>query len=300
MRYLIAGGTGFVGEHLRRHLLAEYAEVVVLTTDANKKDGKHYFYWNPKLGICELEDNSYYDTLINLSGANIAEKYWTKKRKKTIVDSRTITTSFLASLIESGKIKTNYVVQASAIGFYGDQGDQWTQENSPLGSGFLAEVCEKWEDAAEKYSCPKSILRIGIVFHPNEGAFPKMIMGLKWRICNMLGNGKNYISWIDIDDLCQMILFLSKNKHAGTFNAVSPEPIRTLKLLQKLIEKTNRLSLTITIPGALIRFLLGDFSELFLSSQKVSSSKIENLGFKFSVGTYDQFLKKYKKYWDKF
>ncbi len=300
MRYLIAGGTGFVGEHLRRHLLAEYAEVAVLTTDANKKDGKHYFYWNPELGICDIQGESSFDAVINLAGANIGQKYWTKKRKKTVIESRTITTSFLASLIKSGKIKTNYVLQASAIGFYGDQGEHWVQENSPLGSGFLAEVCQKWEDSAEKYSCPRSILRIGIVFHPSEGAFPKMIMGLKWRICAMLGNGKNYISWIDIDDLCQMILFLSKNKHTGTFNAVSPGPIQTLNLLRKLIEKSNRLSFTMTIPSGLIRLLLGDFSELFLSSQQVSSSKIENLGFQFSVGTYDLFLKKYKKYWDKF
>lgn len=295
MKILIAGGTGFVGNHLRQHVLSNYHEVYLLSRRKSGSEDSKTIVWDPSKAILESLPNFKFDVIINLSGENIGEKYWTKKQKEKILTSRIESTQFLNKLLTDGSLKADYFLQASAIGIYGDRGKEKLSEESDSGDGFLAHVVKEWEQAAADIQLKKSILRFGIVFHSHEGAFKKLILGLKFRICLIFGNGLNYISWIDIDDLCRMIIFLIEHKKTGVYNAVSPQPIQNLFLLKKYNKMFGGLSMTIQIPSFVLRWILGEFSELFLFSQRVSSRKIEMEGFEFQVRTFKDFLKKYTK-----
>jgi uncharacterized protein len=294
-KILIAGGSGFVGEHLRRLLLSQYAEVYILSTQKSLAEQSHIIYWNPKNEEIYLKDVDRFDTVVNLSGANIGDKYWTKSRKLELENSRVDSTLFLKKLIAEEKLKTSYFIQSSAVGYYGDRGNLKLDETQNRGEGFLATLTEKWEASLNDINCPHVILRIGVVFHPTQGAFPKLILGLKFKFLVILGKGTQYISWIDIDDLSRLILFCDEKKLVGIYNAASPQPVQLFYLLKKLHRKIGGITIPMILPAFLVKFLLGDFSELFLFSQKGSCRKIELEGFKFEVPNLIAFIAKYKK-----
>lgn len=296
MKVLIAGGSGFVGTQLRRYLMSQYIEVYILTTQPNLADNQFVFYWNPRKKICNLPASIEFDTMINLCGANIADKLWTSKRKQELIDSRTQPIQYLRELMQSDKLRIRYIVQASAIGYYGSTDRELKNEESSKGSGYLAEICDQWE-AASTYDCPTSILRIGIVFAPESGAFPKLVQGLRFRVMPLFGRGDQIISWIDISDLCRLIHWLITNQKKGVYNAVNSSPIENLRLLKKFQKYIGGTSLPLPIPERLIQILLGDFSELLLSSQNIQVSKAVSEGFEFQVDKFSSFLKKYKSYW---
>lgn len=294
-RILIAGGSGFVGEHLRRLLVSQYAEVYILSTQKSLATQSHVIYWQPKLEIIEWKSNREFDTVINLSGANIGSKFWTNNRKKELEKSRVESTFFLKNLINTKDLITNYFIQPSAVGYYGDRDNQKLIETEKVGDGFLATLTQKWESSIQNLNVPHVVLRIGVVFHPRQGAFPKLIMGLKFKFLVIMGKGTQYISWIDIDDLCRLILFCDEKKLTGTYNAVATQPVQLFYLLKKLHRKIGGITIPFTIPAAIVRFFLGDFSELFLFSQKASSRKIESEGFKYETPDFISFINKYKK-----
>lgn len=294
-RILIAGGSGFIGEHLRRLLVSKYYEVYILSTQRNLVNSTHVIYWNPYDKVIDIGDNKEFDTIINLAGANIGQKFWTKKRKEELYKSRIESTFFLKSLIQQGRLISDYFIQTSAIGIYGDRGNEKLVEDSFPGKGFLAELTLKWEESIKELSIPYSILRLGIVFSPHQGAFPKLIMGLKFKFLVIFGKGSQYISWIDIDDLCHLFSFAIDNRIKGVYNAVSPQPVEYIYLLKRYNNKYGSVSIPFIIPAFIVRFFMRDFSELFLNSQRVSSKKIEKLGFKFETLNFKYFLEKYRK-----
>jgi uncharacterized protein (TIGR01777 family) len=294
-RVLIAGGSGFVGEHLRRLFVSHYYEVFILSTQRKLSSQDHVLYWSPYTEEIVLKGVNEFDIIVNLSGAGIADKLWTKKRKEELENSRIKSTLFLKELINSGKIKTGFFVQASAIGIYGDRSHEKVTEGSAAGNGFLAELTSQWELSIEGLHRPYSIVRIGIVLHPKLGAFPKLVAGLRFKFMVIFGNGRQYISWIDIQDLCEMIFAISTKKMTGVFNAVSPQPVQFIYLLKKYNQKFGGVSIPFTVPAFILKWLLGDMSEVFLFSQKVCSRKIENSGFKFLSKDLSQFFKNYKK-----
>lgn len=294
-RVLIAGGSGFVGEHLRRLFVSHYYEVFILSTQKKLAAQSHVLFWSPYTQEIDLKGVDSFDIVINLAGAGIADKLWTQKRKEELLNSRVKSTQFLKELIHSGKVKTDFFVQASAIGIYGDRSHEKLSEESPKGNGRLAEITEKWESAIQGLNIPHAIVRIGIVFHPSMGAFPKLVMGLRFKFMVIFGSGRQYISWIDVNDLCEMIYWIATKKATGVFNAVSPQPVQFLYLLKKYNQKFGGISIPFTVPAFLLRWVIGEMSEVFLFSQKVSSRKIENLGFKFLSNNLSQFFKNYKK-----
>lgn len=294
-RVLIAGGSGFVGEHLRRLFVSHYYEVYVLSTQKKLCTQHHMLYWSPYDKIIDLKENRDFDIIINLAGAGIADRLWTKNRKVELLRSRIESTAFLKDLLDSGTLKTNFFLQASAIGIYGNRGYEKLAEDAPKGEGFLANLTEQWESSLNNMKVPNAIIRIGIVFHPQSGAFPKLVMGLRFKFMVIFGNGRQYISWIDINDLCEMIYFLSTKKITGVFNAVSPQPVQFIYLLKKFNQKFGGISIPFTVPSFVLKLFIGDMSEVFLFSQKVCSRKIQNLGFSFHSKTLSQFFKNYKK-----
>ena len=296
-RILIAGGSGFVGEYLRRLLVSHYFEVYILSTQKSLATQQHVLYWFPYSKEIDLRGIDQFDAIINLAGAGIADKLWTKKRREELLNSRVKTIYFLQELLDRGILKTDYLVQASAIGIYGDRGYEKLDETATSGEGYLSNLTEQWESASQKYTLPHSIVRIGIVFDPYQGAFPKLIMGLKFRFMVIFGNGRQYISWIDIQDLTELIYFLINRKEVGVFNAVSPQPVQYIYLLKKFNSKFGCISIPFSVPAFILKWLIGDFSELFLFSQKVCSRKIEKMGFHFQVKNITSFLKKNRKKW---
>jgi len=294
-KILIAGGSGFVGEHLRRFFVSKYYEVYILSTQRNLASQSHVIYWNPYQRDIEWKESILFDAVINLAGANIGQKYWTKKRKQELVKSRIESTLFLKELIHHGQLKTNYFIQSSAVGYYGDRGSQILDETSSNGEGFLANLCHDWEQSIEDIVIPYSIHRLGVVFHPKEGAFSKLTLGLKFKILVILGRGSQIISWIDIEDLCAQFFFSIEHQLEGIYNAVAPQPVSYLYLLKKYNQKFGGISMPLVIPSFLVRFVLKDFSEMFLYSQKVSSKKIESLGMKYEVPSFRTFLHYYRK-----
>lgn len=296
-RILIAGGSGFVGEHLRRKFLSEFAEVYILTTQPRLALQSNFIYWQPYSNRIDWKNNQEFDTIINLCGANIGDKFWTKNRKIELEKSRIESTLFLRKLIEDKQLKTDFFIQFSAIGFYGNRGFFKLGENDTKGDGFLANLTHQWEQTMLDFNCPHTILRLGVVFHPSLGAFPKLIMGLKYRFSVILGKGNQYISWIDVNDLCDLVSFCEKYKLIGVYNAVSPQPVQLFYLLKKVQRKLGGISIPFIVPVCIVRFLFRDFSELFLFSQKVNSRKIEHENFQFKTKNLNEFILKYNKKW---
>lgn len=292
---LIAGGSGFVGEHIRRLLVSQYYEVYILSTQPKLSSQSHILYWSPSAKEIELKGQERFDLIVNLAGAGVADKLWTKKRKEELLQSRVLSTQFLRELINEGKLQTEFFIQASAIGIYGDRGHEKMIEESAKGDGYLAYITEQWEDAIHGLTIPYAIIRIGVVFHPSQGALPKLVMGLRFRFMVIFGHGRQYISWIDVQDLCDMISYIAKNKLQGTYNAVAPQPIQFIYLLKKYNSKFGGVSIPISVPAFLLRWVVGDLSEIFLYSQRVCSRKIEKLGFVFHSASLKDFFKNYKK-----
>jgi hypothetical protein len=287
-KILIAGGTGFVGRSLKKYLEENGYEVYILSTQ-KKMVNQHLFYWMPTQEIYEGNESLDFEAVINLSGANIADRLWTAKRKIELKESRVLSTQFISKLINEGEIKTKYFIQASATGFYGDRKAAVLNENTHAGEGFLSELCMDWEQAVAVKNIPFSIMRIGVVLDKEGGAYPKLMITTPFRIAQVFDGGKAYMPWIALDDLTQMIAFLIQNQSEGVFNAVS-HSITYKDLYKSFFTWHRKRFLTLSIPSRLLKLILGQFVEIFSSSQRIEKSRIVDLGFKFSIDSFEKFL----------
>ncbi|MBP6455204.1 MAG: TIGR01777 family oxidoreductase [Chitinophagaceae bacterium] len=284
-KIIIAGGSGFVGKALTAFLLKKNYSVIVLTTNkklVSKTDHVEFVYWNP-------EENEIATTLkfenyivINLAGANVAKGRWTENRKKEILESRVKPILFLKKLHQEKRINITYFISASAIGFYGLT-ENFCDENTFGDNSFLSETCQKWEHAADEIKnlgVPTSILRLGIVLGKNEGALPSLIQSLNFKVAAIPSNGNQIMSWIHINDVVKMFFHLIEKKQVGIFNAVAPNPI-SYNVLFKEIKKLKSFWMLFHIPVWFLKIVLGEFATELTKSTKVSSKKIEDLGFQF-------------------
>lgn len=281
---LITGAGGMVAQQLAKQLKHNYS-IRFLTRTVNKNCE---FQWDIQNKSIDTSAFIGVNHIVHLAGASVSKKRWTKKRKKEILTSRIDS----ATLIQNELIRQNIVVDsfisASAIGFYGNETtNEVYSEASSSGKGFLSDVCQKWEQVAKSFESNKtakriSILRIGIVLSKQEGLLKKIMPLTKFNLSAVLGNGKQYISWIHISDLCRMIKFILDNKHiSGTFNAVSPEHITNTKLTKAIAKAMNRNILLPNVPKFIIRLFMGEISSLFIEGTRVKSDKIRSTGFVF-------------------
>ncbi|MEL6989363.1 MAG: TIGR01777 family oxidoreductase, partial [Bacteroidota bacterium] len=223
---LIAGGTGLVGSHLSKLLIKKGYTVALLSRSKSKKDGITKLQWD--LNEMTIDDRiKDYPIIINLAGAGIADKRWTDKRKKIIIESRVLTNQLLQTYFEKHQWKPTLYLSASAIGIYGNTGAQEITESSSVGTGFLAETTDLWEKAIDKVDAQrKVILRIGIVLSNHGGALPEMMKPIKFGSANYFNDGSHFTSWIHIEDLAQQIIFAIENEHVnGIYNGVAPNPV---------------------------------------------------------------------------
>jgi uncharacterized protein len=287
MKVAIAGATGFVGSRLVERLHTQGMSVVVLSRNAayaEKVFPKTAFAnveivnresWQSAINSC--------DGVVNLAGEPIAEGRWTPERKQQILNSRQQTTQTIVQAIASSNPKPQVLVNASAIGYYGTSETATFDENSPAGQDFLAEVCQTWEGEAKKVTYAEVrlvILRLGIVLG-NGGAMSKMITPFKLFAGGPIGSGKQWFSWIHIDDVVGLIIqALAKPEMNGVYNATAPEPVRMAEFCQAMGKVMNRPS-WLPVPSFALEALLGDGAIVVLEGQQVLPSRVVTSGFNF-------------------
>jgi len=290
MKIIVAGGSGFIGKALIQNLLAQKHTVVLLTRSqkANQPPARgavHVAQWDGENLGKWTEQLEGADAVVNLSGESIAAKRWTAPQKRKIVESRIRTTRAIVKAISQTKAKPKLLINASAIGFYGnvEQGD--VTESHPKGKGFLAETCSQWEEEAikaETAGIRVIRLRIGVVLEKGGGALARMLPPFRFFMGGPLGSGKQWFPWIHREDLVGLIIFLVTHPSAaGAVNATAPNPVTMKELCQTLGNVMRRPSWA-PVPAFVLKVLLGEMAEnMLLTGQKVVPAKATDLGFPF-------------------
>ena len=282
MKIVAAGIGGFIGKPLEKRLAEKY-EVVRLVRGASSASGKSLTWQPPVLGEWAKEINGA-DAVLNLSGEPISGKRWTKAQKKELITSRLNATRSLVDAIGAAKNKPKVFVSASAIGFYGPHGDEPLTEAAPAGSGFLADVCREWERQAlkaEAYGVRTVLLRTGVVLGKGGGALAKMLPPFRMGLGGPLGNGRQYLSWIHLQDEIDAILFALENPSLrGPVNLTAPNPA-SMAEFAKAIGGALRRPAVFPVPAPVLKILLGEMSEMLLTGQNVLPEALLKNGFHF-------------------
>lgn len=293
-KIVITGGTGFIGNYLTQELLKEGHYITILTRRPEKfqseqSKNRNYISWEDDLSKTISET----DVIINLAGENLFGQRWSDEVKKKIYDSRVSTTRKLVSMIGSAEKKPELFISASAVGIYGDSGDKILDEESEHGSDFLADVCIGWEAEAlkaEPLGVRVAIPRIGIVLEEDGGVIEKMKLPFTLFTGGPIGNGKQYVPWIHMVDLCNAILYpLRDPELSGPYNACSPEPETMNQLASAMGRVLNRPSL-FRVPEWVLKTVLGEAAQPVLSSLRVQPKKLQSLGFTFEFEDLEEAL----------
>ena len=288
---LITGGTGLVGRALVNHLLKKNYRVTILTRNMDNlkpEKGVDYALWDVKKGEIDVSAIAKADAIIHLAGAGVMDKKWTAEYKKEILESRTKSSELLIDTLRKNKHNVKVIVSASAIGWYGEDkipGHLFT-EDEPYDKDFLGEVCMQWEkstEPAEQLGIRVCRLRTGIVLSKEGGAYPEFKASLKFGIASILGNGKQVISWIHIDDLCRAYIYALENEMMkGSYNAVAPAPVKNKLLTLTIADKVKgKFYIPVHVPQFVLQTMMGKRSIEILKSTAVSSEKIMKEGFAF-------------------
>lgn len=290
----MSGSSGLVGTALIAHLEREGHRVVRLvrphsqsrpsgapSTSSNDSEAT----WDPDSGSIDASRLQNIDAVVNLAGASIARWPWTSAHKRRVLESRVRSTSLLARTVASLPLKPRVFLSASGVGYYGDRGDELLPETAVGGLGFLAEVCRAWETAAAPAAdagIRLTILRIGMVLSSTGGALPVMARPFRFGLGGVLGNGRQYMGWIAIEDLVRAIVHAIDHEDlSGPVNAVSPSPITNAEFTAALGRVLHRPT-PFPVPAFALRALLGEMAnELLLASQRAEPARLQASGFSY-------------------
>jgi uncharacterized protein (TIGR01777 family) len=277
MHVLITGGTGLIGRALSQKLLAEGHRVSILS-----RSGGDYT-WDVTKAYFQPEALEGVDAVVHLAGAGIADKRWTEARKRELIGSRVDSSALLIHALKTIPNRVKVVLSASAIGFYGaDSGEVRCEETSPAGVDFLATCTQAWEGSisgVEALGIRLVKFRIGLVLSAHGGIFPVLCRPIRYLVGAVLGHGKQWQSWIHVDDLVGMFMLgLADESLNGVINAVSPGAIRHREMTQKIARAMHKPLLLPPIPGFLLRLALGEMACLVLGGNLVSADKIQKEG----------------------
>lgn len=270
---LITGGTGLIGKNLKRKLIIKGYTVHVLTRNPKEKDE---FRWNINEKYIDVNAFKGVTHIIHLAGAGIADKRWTTKRKKELINSRVKSTNLLYKKVQDLKIPLKGFISASGIGYYGaiTSDKIFTEEDTPE-NDFISTICIHWEKVAYQFkniAIPTTILRTGVVLSKSGGALSKMNTPL---FLSALGTGKQYIPWIHINDLCNLyIKAIEDSNFIGVFNAVAPEHQTNNNFTKTLGNTINKPVLPINAPSFVLKTALGEMASILLEGSKVSAEKV--------------------------
>lgn len=284
---LITGGTGLVGTRLSEKLLEKGYNVSLLSRHAGEGKIRKY-RWDLNANYIDEQALAQADSIVHLAGAGVFDKRWTPAYKKEIMDSRVKSTRLLGEKLASTTHHVQSVICASAIGLYGfDTGSAWQMEDAPQGQGYLAEVTANWEKAAELIEATgirTARIRIGIVLSDKGGALVEMGNPVKFGIGSPMGTGDQYVSWIHIDDLCDMFIYAIENNFMqGAYNAAAPEPVTNKTFIHEIAAVLKKPLWAPNIPGFVLKLVVGaEAGAVLLGGNRVSPKKIQDQGFKFN------------------
>ncbi|MGI4831953.1 MAG: TIGR01777 family oxidoreductase [Janthinobacterium lividum] len=288
MKVLITGGTGLIGQRLAELLIDNGHEVALLTREPGKSSHYKLFGWDPQAGTIDEAAVRYADWVVNLAGSSVAEGKWTAERKQEILRSRLDGLDLLYRELQQPGHHVRTLLSASAIGIYGDRGDELLFEDSPTAApadDFLADVVLQWEAAARRIGelgLRVVLPRIGIVLSPEGGALVPIAKTVRYGAGAPLGSGRQYMSWIHIEDLGRLLVqMLEADAWHGAYNAVAPHPATNKELTETLAQVMHRPLLLPKVPAFGLKLAMGEMSEIVLGSQRVSSRKAESMGFRY-------------------
>ena len=296
-KILITGGSGLIGMRLSEMLIDLGYEVAHLSRNPNKVSSYKTFKWDTDSGYIDDNAITYADYIINLAGASVADEKWTEERKKEIIKSRVDSINLLHSCLEKTQNHVKGFISASAIGIYGDSGDRLVSEESTYADDFLAEVCKAWEAAAWRMrdlNLRTVIFRLGIVLSTKGGALPQIAKPVKLMAGAALGSGKQYMSWIHIDDACRLFIRAIEDTHfEGVYNAVAPHPVTNEEFTKELAEVMHKPLVLPNVPAFALNLMMGEMSEVVLASQRVSANKVMQTGFTFEYNYLEEALESF-------
>lgn len=284
MDIAITGSTGLIGEALRTRLTADGHRVVRVVR--HEPTGSDEIRWDPAAGSLDAADLNGLDAVVHLAGEGIAEKRWTAAQKDRILTSRTLGTTLLAERLAAATDGPRVLVSGSAIGWYGDRGDEVLTESSPPGDGFLADVCRQWEaaaDPAREAGIRVVHLRTGIVLDPDGGVLAKQLPLFKVGLGGRIGSGRQYMSWIAIEDEVGAICHLLDHEVEGAVNLTAPDPVTNRAFTEALGAALHRPTV-VPVPGFGPKLLFGGelVDELLLASQRVLPERLTESGYTFA------------------
>ncbi len=292
MRLLITGGTGFIGQALCSHLIRHGHEVFVLTRQSRRLNVEKGDSLSP-IRFLEWEGSEWphvletCDGLVNLAGESIASKRWSRRQKIQIRESRIQSTHRLVDAMTRLSRRPNVLINASAIGYYGPHSDELLDESAPAGKGFLAHICQMWENEAsraESLGVRVIRLRIGLVLAAGAGALAKMVDPFRFFVGGVLGSGRQWVSWIHRDDLVALIEWLlSHAQVTGAVNATAPEPVTMRAFCRSLADRMHR-PCWVPVPAVALRVMLGEMATLLLTGQRVFPRVCLQAGYRFRYG----------------
>ncbi len=291
-RILVTGSSGFVGKAVVNHFKKQGYVVHRLVRDVRQK-APDTIYWNPMNEEINLDDFEGFHTVIHLAGESIGDKRWTDAKKEAIFLSRVRHTWLLAQILSRLKRPPKVFFSASAVGYYGDRGDEILTEESRKGTGFLSDVCAKWEEASQMLDQSKIRVvrgRFGMVLSKDGGMLGRLIPLFRWGLCGRLGSGKQWVSWIALDDLLRALEFTLTQDVQGVFNFTSPHPVTNAEFTRQVAKIVHHRPF-LPVPAWLIKLMFGEKGEqLFLSSTRVVPKRLLEKGFIFKKATLEELL----------
>lgn len=294
MRVLVSGSSGLVGSALVPFLKAEGHRVSRLVRRTPQGGGEEIF-WDPQSGILEVDSLEGIDVVVSLAGENIGEGRWTEEKKKRILESRVMGTGLLSETLSKLDPSPKVLVCASAVGYYGDTGDRMVSEEEGPGDLFLSKVCLELEVSAkdaERTGIRVVFLRIGAVLTPAGGALGKMLLPFKLGMGGKVGSGRQFFSWVTMDDLLGIIIHVIREEVLrGPVNAVSPHPVTNLEFTKRLGKVLGRPTL-VPVPALAVRALFGQMGEeVLLAGTRVEPRKLADTNYPFRYPYLEQALR---------
>ena len=295
---LITGGSGLVGRKLSRLLIEKGYNVIWLSRERYVKAEIPRYRWDYRRNEIDKEAVEQADVIIHLAGSNLGEDSWTRQKKQSIVESRVQTAQLLLDTLKSMDKKIDAFISASAIGFYGVKTTDkiFTEEDASVESDFLSRTCRKWEDAAFRFQQELDVrtvaLRTAFVISKNSDAFRKMVLPTRFGLGAPIGSGNQYMSWIHIEDLCQLYLkAIEDTSMQGAYNAVAPEFINNADFMHALAKVMRRPFFMPHVPAFFMRLIMGEAADMILGGSRISAQKIQDAGYEFQYDTSEKAFK---------
>ena len=294
LKILIAGGSGFVGRQLSQMLIQNGYEVAWLTRGKSTQNQIKTFNWDIKTGFIDEQAIAFADVIVNLAGAGVADKKWTKTYKQELFDSRITATALIAQALQKNTRHVKAYIAASAIGIYGNNTSLNTNENDDAATNYLAQLCSDWENSTQsiaKLGIRTATVRVGVVLGL-EGGFVKQVSALtNYYLGAALGSGMQYTSWIHLNDLCRMFIWLIEHENlTGIYNGVAPNPVSNKTLTKLLAKQLHKPIILPNAPAFILKLIFGEMASMLLASQHVSAQKIIATGFNFKFDTAENAL----------